>query len=197
MEAIMVTVQRPRSDGRIPPAVFMTYEMPLDEDPLGPAALGARADNLVVVRKVPINDELRRIIYLLKSGGDWSTAEEGQGGAGEPPKKRPTHRHPGELKWDKEKLTVNYTSLEAFTGLLNASRKVEPARVLIQLFAENEPEESFNKRIARQIKSQFAQRIALTFTRFGVPIATEQLWNMFHNCSITTHAPYPHRTLIG
>lgn len=168
MEAIMVTVQRPRSNDRVPPAVFMTYEIPLDEDPLGPAALGARADNLVVVRKVPINDELRKIIYVLKSGGDWSATDDRQDAGGETRKERPTHRHPGELRWIDKKLMVNYTSLEAFTGLLNASRKVEPARVLIQLFAENKPEESFNERLARQIESQFAQRIALTFTRFSL-----------------------------
>ena len=111
MEAIMVTVQRPRSNDRIPPAVFMTYEIPLDEDPLGPAALGARADNLVVVRKVPINDELRKIIYVLKSGGDWSATDERQDAGGETRKERPTHRHPGELRWVDKNLMVNYTSL--------------------------------------------------------------------------------------
>ena len=29
------------------------------------------------------------------------------------------------------------------------------------------------------------------FVLVGVPIATEQLWKVFHNCSIATHGPAP------
>ncbi|MGC3971207.1 MAG: ATPase domain-containing protein [Pirellulales bacterium] len=154
LEAIMVTVKRHRGKGA-PPAVFMTYEMPLDDDPLGPAALGADADNLVVVRKVPINDELRTVIYVLKRDG-------GRQDEGKPS----SLEYPGELKLGKDGLLINETSLEAFTGLLSPERKVEPARVLIQLFAENKNEKKFNDAVARRLRSQYKMRLRLTFTQF-------------------------------
>jgi len=158
LEAIMVTVKRDREVGSAP-AVFMTYEMPLDDDPLGPAALGAAADNLVVVRKVPINDELRTVIYVLKRSGNRE-----KGGGATP------LEYPGELipNSQRDKLEVNATSLEAFTGLLSRTRKVEPARVLIQLFAENSCEERFNSLIAERLEKQYDKRLELTFTQFNL-----------------------------
>jgi hypothetical protein len=114
---------------------------------------------LVVVRKVPIADELRKVIYVLK-----------QGGARPIDNKAPTHQHPGELVWidDENRFEVKSTSLEAFTGLLSSSRRVEPARVLIQLFAENKSENDFNMILAEQLKGRYARRLALTFTQFGL-----------------------------
>ncbi|MHB8522846.1 MAG: RAD55 family ATPase, partial [Limisphaerales bacterium] len=158
LEALMVTVKRPRDSKLPPPAVFMTYETALDDDPLGPAALGTAADNLVVVRQVPINDQLRRVIYVLKEDGEMRPSEEA-----------PTHRHPGELlPTSDQKLSVDHASLEAYTGLLNSSRQVQPARVLIQLFAENHAERGFNKELVRRIKNQYARRVSLTSTTFSL-----------------------------
>jgi len=141
------------------PAVFMTYEMPLNEDPLDPAVLAATTDNLVVVRKVPINDELRRVIYVLKYAGQKPQGD-----------KALTHQFPGELvsNRDKKVLSIDPTSLEAFTGLLSPTREVKPARVLVQLFAENRSEEKFNRKLKKRLKQQLAARIELTFTRFDL-----------------------------
>jgi KaiC/GvpD/RAD55 family RecA-like ATPase len=164
LETLMLTVKRraghatsPRSIEAPIPSVFMTYEMALDDDPLAPAALGTAADNLVVVRQVPINDQLRQLIYVLKP---------------RPGKDEPSHRHPGELvrtgAGAQQRLYVDRTSLEAYTGLLKRSGEVEPARVLVQLFAENEAEKQFNNEVVRRLTDQYAKRITLSSTTFSL-----------------------------
>lgn len=164
LEVLMKTVRQEAK-----PSVFMTYEMPLQEDPLAPAAMGAEADNVVAIRKVPINDELRSVIYVLKRSPG-SQEEKGE----QCSDAWPTQIHPAELVWKKvgkdgrAKLEVQPTSLEAFTGLLNPSGQVSPARVLIQLFAENKAEQDFNKQLEHQLESEFKQRVNLTFSHFSL-----------------------------
>jgi KaiC/GvpD/RAD55 family RecA-like ATPase len=155
LEALMLTVKKRREV-----AVFMTYEMPHEQDPLGPAALGAPADNLVVIRMVPIKDVHRRVIYVLKE-------KENEKGGVSGTSNTLSLRHPGELvRLENGKYEVNRTKLEAYTGLLSGA--VQPAQVLIQLFEENSAEALFNRRLVSQLKQQYARRIRLTHTSFSV-----------------------------
>src|SRR5262249_17201460 len=142
LEALMLTVKHPRP-GKQVPAVFMTYEMPHEQDPLGPAALGAPADNLVVIRMVAIKDVHRRVIYVLKE------KEKKQKSAISAASSMLSLRHPGELvaAESRQGYEVNHTKLEAYTGLLNPSGTVQPAQVLVQLFEENNAEARFNRHL--------------------------------------------------
>lgn len=168
IEAVIVAVKRhyKKTTDQLPPAVFMTYELPFEHEPLGPVPLGAAADNLIVIRKVPINDEPRNVIYAIKRAGVGALSASDAATTDKDADDAITDKHPGELVWRNSKYEVDSTSLEAFTGLLSSARRVEPARVLVQLFAENSAEYHFNMRMAEKLTDQYAKRLNLTFTRF-------------------------------
>ncbi len=152
LEVLMVTVLQTRRT----PAVFMTYALELNDDPLGPHALGMNADNIIVVRQIAINDQLRRILYILKGGG----------GIREPETPRECillHRENS----DEPELVVVKDTLDYYTGLLGRSGDLKSANVLLQLFAENNSEQKLNKELYEAVKQQHESRLNITYTQFS------------------------------
>jgi KaiC/GvpD/RAD55 family RecA-like ATPase len=106
------------------PTVFMTYELALSSPPLAPQTVGVSADNIVAVRQINIHDEIRRVIYVLKS-----TATD-------------SDKTVRELVLEGKRLEVR-PSLDSFTGILEGTPL--RAEALLQLFRENEAEREFNR----------------------------------------------------
>lgn len=150
LEALMNTVLRSENA----PAVFMTYALGLDDDPLGPHALGMNAQNILVVRQIAINDQLRRILYVLKRD-DWRKVPE----------------VPLELvvrmKESEAMVEVIPHTLDAYTGLLGRPGDLKPARVLLLLFAENECEGNFNQMLQEKLEQQHLGRLEITYSNFS------------------------------
>jgi KaiC/GvpD/RAD55 family RecA-like ATPase len=150
LEALMITVMQ---SGRAP-AVFMTYALGIYDDPLGPHALGMNAENIVVVRQIAINDQLRRILYFLKSDGGRSKPEV-----------------PRELilkiTGDSSIVEVVPDTLDFYTGLLGRPGDLKAAKVLLLLFAENDQEEKLNKALYDALVEQHAGRLEISYSHFS------------------------------
>ena len=115
-----------------PPVVMMTYELTMEGDPLAPQSLGVSADNIIAVKQVSLQDEIHKVIYVLKSehGGVDQNVRELDSNA------------------DTNQFRVR-SGLDTFNGLL--SGKIEQAEVLLQLFGENEAEKYFNQWLVQRL----------------------------------------------
>jgi len=139
-----------RKDGKSRPAVFMTYELPTEGDPLAPQAVGAYADNIIALKQVNLQDEIHKIVYVVKSGG--SSREQ----------------NVRELKYNNTTHQLEVCSgLDTFNGLLQG--RFEPAEVLLQIFRENYGEKCFNQWLKHRLSrlSNLRFRI-LDFTRSDI-----------------------------
>ncbi len=112
------------------PTVLMTYELDVKADPLAPQALGVNADNILVLRQINIHDEVRKIIYVVKSTSPHD------------PNVRALTRNDGLLRVSSD--------LDSFTGLLRD--EPSPATVRFQFFQENQCERDFNRELVRRMK---------------------------------------------
>jgi KaiC/GvpD/RAD55 family RecA-like ATPase len=123
------------------PVVMMTYELKMKDDPLAPQSLGVSADNIIAVRQVTVQDEIHKVVYVLKSG-DWKPDQNIR-----------------ELVYRPEtgKLEVR-SGLDTFNGLL--TKDVKKAEVLLQLFGENSHQREFND----WLKNQVSRLAKLDFT---------------------------------
>lgn len=127
------------------PTVFMTYEMATEDDPLAPQALGVNAENIIALKQITIQDEIRKVIYVLKSD---NSAHD------------PTVR---ELAYENGRFHVR-SGLDSFNGLLRG--RTEPAEALLQLFRENHAEQTFNLWLMRRLEQLSHLRFkALDFSR--------------------------------
>ena len=116
-----------------PPAMMMTYELPADVDPLTMQTMGFSMDNVVVLRHINLQDEIHKIVYVLKSDGEGKD------------------QNARELTFDKAtKMFQVRSGLDTFNGLLGG--KVEKAQVLLQLFRENQAEKTFNDWLKNRLK---------------------------------------------
>jgi KaiC/GvpD/RAD55 family RecA-like ATPase len=115
------------------PAVMMTYELTMDGDPLAPQSLGVSADNIIAVRQVTLQDEIHKVVYVVKAG------------------ERGSDQNIRELYYDtKTGLFEVRSGLDSFNGLL--THKVKKAEVLLQLFGENEKEQEFNEWLELRVR---------------------------------------------
>ena len=120
------------------PTVFMTYEGLSGVEALRDESPNVAAENILMIKPINIQDEIRRIVYVLKSTHD-----------------RPD-RNVRELSMHKARLQVR-AGLDTFNGLLQG--RTEPAEVLLQLFRENESQRDFNQwlvhRLSRLVNLRF------------------------------------------
>lgn len=129
-----------------PPTIFMTYELPHEADPLDLQTLGVNAENVVVVRQVNIQDEIRKVLFIRKSSGGKHD------------------ENVRELVFDSHRCLRVNTGLDTFNNLLRGHS--EPAEVLLQLFRENYAERCFNQWLAHRLSKLSNLRFRyLDFTR--------------------------------
>ncbi|HEV7406445.1 MAG TPA: ATPase domain-containing protein, partial [Chthoniobacteraceae bacterium] len=167
LEAIGVLIANhrvydPRHLAKPAPTVFMTFDMNTREDPLAPQATGINADYIIALKQVNLQDEIRKVIYILKSAD-----------AGHDPTVR-------EMSIQKER-TVVRSALDNFNGLL--SGRPQPAEVLLQLFQENNAEETFN----RWLNWRLTQLSSLRFK--SLDFSRSEIGPMFEDFGSRTRFP--------
>lgn len=155
-----------------PIALFISYEPEtISLDPLGQGARGiaannvprlsAFADNVIVLRPVVINDQLRQTIYIAKAKNlaHDRTVREVCFDAGSA--HLPTARiEPG---------------LEAFTGLFSPDSMPARVQLVLQLFHENRSERKYNQWLSQHLKNTFGYNVELfAFSRNAITHTLEE-----------------------
>lgn len=151
LEALMITVDRVER----PPAVFMTYALAHHDDPLGPRALDVNANNIVVIRQIAINDQVRRVLYYIKGNQI--------AGHVSPKELKMNPRAPGE----RLSLCAVPEALDYYTGLLGRAGVPEQANVLLFLFHENDKELSLNQDLCETLNRQHIERLRFSHSEFS------------------------------
>ncbi len=131
-----------RDARRAPVTTLVTFEMPPNFEVIPPSdGLSVTADNVVVLRSLPINDELRKTAFVLKARG------------------LSHDRQVREIVVDQEysqelapPLRVQ-GGLESYTNLL--AGKPEPITVVLQLFHENSAQAKYNAELVRRLRRMF------------------------------------------
>jgi KaiC/GvpD/RAD55 family RecA-like ATPase len=104
--------------------------------------LSATADNVVVLRRILINDEFRRTAYVLKARGMSPDAQVREVHISDDPNRSPLSIASG---------------LESHSNLL--SGKPEPVAIYLQLFSENSAEENVNVALKTRLERLFGHNV--------------------------------------
>jgi len=134
-----------RQAGARDATVFLTYETMPQLDKMTPLApkLSVLADNVVVLRQLAIEDEWRKTVYVPKARG------------------LNPFRQVREIKISSETgdalPLVIQTGLESYANLL--AGKPCPVKIVLQLFAENQAERRFNKRLTKELTAMFGYEV--------------------------------------
>jgi len=105
--------------------------------------LSALADNLLVIRPVAINDEIRHAVYLAKARG--SSHDK-------------TVREIRVLPLSDEPVRIE-PGLESYTGLL--SDQPQPVTLALQLFHENYAQELYHRDLQRRLRKVFNYKVTV------------------------------------
>jgi KaiC/GvpD/RAD55 family RecA-like ATPase len=150
VETLLWTLRTAHKSER-PVTTFVTFELQpqkvamVDAGHLGVEGLSASADNVIVLRQLSINDELRRTIHILKAR---ATSPD-----------RKVREVVFDLTHGRDRPLAIGGGLETYTGLLN--NRPEPVAILLQLFAENAKENRYNDELEQRLGRLFRYSVKL------------------------------------
>jgi KaiC/GvpD/RAD55 family RecA-like ATPase len=150
VETLIETVRKASDDKA---TMLVTYEMPPNFVTFSPLTegLSVAADNIVLLRQLPISDELHKTVCVLKARDQQQDRQV---------REIEIHRS------DEHRMPLYITPgrLENYSHLLFGDP--QPPEIVLHLFAENEAERRFNESLRSRLRKRFGRQVkALGFSR--------------------------------